>query len=255
METERSLTGEVRKELIRDALARDGAVRIAELAARLDVSEMTVRRDLDALAEAGVVRRVRGGAFPVGARPLADRVERQAAAKVVIARKLVDLVPSSGAIGLDASSTLQYLASELAGGAGAPAGLTIMTNSPESAQVLRDAPVTTLLTGGQVDQRTGSLIGPLAARSVEAMLLGRLFVSATGVDPVHGTTEAALEEAAVKQAFARVASEVVLAVDHTKLGAPGPARCLPWTDVALMVTDLDPADDRLTPYRDHVEVL
>ncbi|MDY7100218.1 MAG: DeoR/GlpR family DNA-binding transcription regulator [Actinomycetota bacterium] len=253
MATERSFTGEVRKELIRDALARDGAVRIAELAARLDVSQMTVRRDLDALAEAGVVHRVRGGAFPVGARPLADRVEREAAAKAAIARKLVDLVPASGAIGLDASSTMQYLATELVGG-DAVGGLTVMTNSPETAQVLRDAPVTALLTGGQIDRRTGSLIGPLATRSVGAVLLGRLFLSASGVDPVHGSTEAAFEDAEVKQALAAVASEVIVAVDHTKLGTPGPVRCLGWSDLSLLVTDLDADDERLAPYRDHVEV-
>lgn len=86
-----------RLDAIRARVDAEGRVKVAELAAALDVSEMTIRRDLDALAEQGLVQRVRGGATAVGPRPFADRFGRQARAKDRIARKLAALIGQGGA--------------------------------------------------------------------------------------------------------------------------------------------------------------
>ena len=198
-----------------------GRVKVAELAVELDVSEMTIRRDLDLLAEQGMVQRIRGGAVALGPQPFAERFSRQARAKDRIAAKLADLVGDGGAIGVDASSTLQRLAGHL----GRLRELTVVTNGQDTFQALQDVPgVTVLLTGGQLDPRTGSLVGPLATRAAREVLLRRLFVSAAALDPRHGTSEATLEEAEVKLALADVAAEVVVAVDSSKLGQRAPAR-------------------------------
>ena len=79
-------------------------------------------------------------------------------------------------------------------------------------------------------------------------------MSAVGIDP-EGTTEPTLEEAEVKVAMAAVSSQVIVAVDHTKLGQRGSARCLPIGRVDILVTDLDPSDKRLDPYRKRVKLL
>ena len=79
-------------------------------------------------------------------------------------------------------------------------------------------------------------------------------MSAAGLAP-EGTTEATLEEAEVKVALAAVSAEVVLAIDHTKLGRAGVARCLPLHSVDVLVTDLEPDDERLRPYRGAVTLL
>jgi DeoR family fructose operon transcriptional repressor len=213
---------------------------------------MTIRRDLDVLAEQGVVQRVRGGAMALGPQPFAERFGLQARAKDSIAAKLAGLVGDAGAVGIDASTTLQRLAGVIDGAR----DLTVLTNGPESFASLQDtAGVTPLLTGGQLDKRTGSLVGPLAVRSAKDLLLRRLFVSAAGIDPEHGTTEATLEEAEVKLALADVSTQVIVAVDHTKLGQRGPARCLPLERIDVLVTDLDADDERLAPYRAHLKVL
>ena len=232
---------------IRTSIDRSGRARVADLAVELDVSEMTIRRDLDLLAEDGLVQRIRGGALAVGPQPFSDRFARHQRAKDRIAAKLVDLVGDGGAIGVDASTTLQRLAGRIAG----VRELTVVTNGPDTFQALQERPgVTALLTGGQLDPRTGSLVGPLASRAARELLIRRLFVSAAGVDPEHGSSEATLEEADVKIALADVSAEVVLAVDSTKLGQRGPARALPADRVATLVTELDPDDHRLDPYRD-----
>jgi DeoR family fructose operon transcriptional repressor len=225
-------------------------VKVAELAEQLGVSEMTVRRDLDALADLGVAQRVRGGALAIGPQPFADRYGQQAKAKDVIADKLLPLVGEGGAIGLDASTTLQRMAARL----GEARALTVVTNSPESFAVLGQHPgVTALLTGGQLDPRTGSLVGPLAHRSAADVVLRRLFVSAAGVDS-EGTSEATLEEAEVKRALASGAASVVVAVDSSKLDNRGAARCLSLVRVDVLVTELEPHDPTLDPYRAHCEV-
>ena len=236
---------------IRARMDEDGRVKVSDLAVALEVSEMTIRRDLDTLAEQGLVRRVRGGALALGPQRFAERLRSQARAKEQIAAKLSALVGQSAAVGLDASSTLQRLAASIEGAR----ELTVVTNGLEAFTALRDRPgITVLLTGGQHDERTDSLVGPLATRAAEALALDRLLVSAAGIT-LAGTTEATLEESEVKQALAAVSREIVVAVDHTKLGRTGPARCLPLDGIALLVTDLDPGDARLSAYREIVEVL
>lgn len=239
---------------IRAALQVAERVRIADLAKELNVSEMTIRRDLQELEAEGVVRRVRGGAVPVGPGPVpfGERTQHQARAKGKIAAKLLRLVDQTGAIGIDASSTMLRFAAKLQGAR----DLTIMTNSLETFAVLQGKlGLTPILTGGQLDSRTGSLTGTIATRAAGGLLLKRLFTSAAGVDPEFGSTEACLEEAEVKRAFGAVAEEIVLAVDSTKLGTRAVARAFRWSEVALLVTELAPDDRRLDPYRQITEIL
>jgi DeoR family transcriptional regulator, fructose operon transcriptional repressor len=240
-----------RLERICEEVDSQGRVRVSDLAADLAVSEMTIRRDLDALAEQGRLRRVRGGALALGPQRFSERFGVQARGKERIAAKLLALVPETGAVGMDASSTLLRLATSLAGAR----QLTVATNGLEAFNALRErSGVTVLLTGGEHDPRTGSLVGPLAARSARALTLDRLFVSAAGLS-ADGTVEATLEEAEVKLALAEVSADIVVAVDHTKLGRQSLARCLPLERVSILVTDLDPRDGRLSPYRRGVKVL
>jgi DeoR family fructose operon transcriptional repressor len=247
-----SVDAVARLEQIRAELESEGHVRVAELADRLGVSEMTVRRDLDQLADLGVVHRVRGGAVSTAPQTFADRYTQQARAKDAIADKLLRLVDDGTAIALDASTTLQRLAARLGG----VRAVTAVTNSIESFAALgRHRGITALLTGGQLDPRTGSLVGPLAARAAEDLVVAQLLVSAAGCDPEHGTTESTLEEAEVKRALAAVAARVVVAVDSTKLGQIGTARCLPVDRIDVLVTELSPRDPALAPYRGRCRVL
>jgi DeoR family transcriptional regulator, fructose operon transcriptional repressor len=240
-----------RLEKIRSMVDAEGRVKVADLALALDVSEMTIRRDLDLLAEQGAVLRVRGGAVAAGPQPFMERFGHHARAKERIAAKLIDLVGDGGAVGIDASTTLQRLAAAVGG----VRDLTVLTNGPDTFSEMQGRPgVVPLLTGGRLDERTGSLVGPLASRAVHDFSLRRLFVSAAAVDPEIGTSESTLEDAEAKLAFADVSVQIVLAVDSSKLGKRASARCLEWDRVSLLVTELDPGDQRLDAYRDVVEL-
>jgi len=242
-----TIAAEDRLEWLDQRLAADGHVTIADAAARLAVSDMTIRRDLAELEDRGRARRVRGGARAIGPQPFAQRRQAAPRAKARIAAKLVDVLPTTGAVGFDASSTVLRLANDL----GSARDLTVLTNGPDTFAALQgQAGVSPLLTGGRLDPQTGSLVGPLACRAATQVALQVLVVSAAAVDPRLGGLEASLDEAEVKRAMAEAAARVVLAVDASKLDRRAVAVAVAWERVDLLVTDLDPADDRLAPYRD-----
>ncbi|GGO63404.1 DeoR family transcriptional regulator [Microbacterium nanhaiense] len=244
--------GEQRRQALVEMLEAAGSVQLAEAAAALGVSEMTIRRDLDGLVQEGLARRVRGGATrAVGPRPFGERMGQRRQAKARIAQKVLDLVPAHGAIALDASTTAGVLAEQL----GQHDDLVVVTNSWENFGALRRAGVArATLTGGQADELTGSLVGPMACRFASEVRYSMLFASGAGIDVEHGASDVSLEEAQVKREFARGSERVILLIDSTKLARPGMARGIDWREVELLVTELDPTDARLDPYRGIVDI-
>ena len=252
MATTSSVDAQARLEALRRQLRESGAVRISEAAGEFSVSQMTIRRDLAELEAMGFARRVRGGAVAMGPIGFDERKLLNAQAKATIAAKLMRLIPDTGAIGLDASTTVLRLATLLGGSR----DLTVLTNSVETYEALHGrAGVAPLITGGSTDPRTGSLVGPLAVRAAQGLLLGRYFLSAAAIDATLGTSEACLEDAEVKQAFAASASEVVVAVDSSKLGRRAVAPGLGLSRIDVLATELDPSHVRLDPYRETTEVI
>jgi len=234
---------------VRNLISERGAVRIDELAADFGVSEMTIRRDLDELETLGVARRVRGGAVALGPEPFAQRHRHNARAKGRIAEKLQPLIPQIGTIALDASTTVHRLAASLE----VARDLVIVTNGLDAFHAVSGKPgITVSLTGGSEEPRTGSLVGPMAVRSAQSFLYDALICSAAALDHEVGSSEASLAESEVKRAFSQTSSRIILAVDHTKLGTRAQARMFELESVDLLITDLDPGDGRLDPYRNLV---
>ena len=248
---EGSIAAEERLRWLSDRLGLEGSVTIAGAAGALDVSEMTIRRDLLALEARGTARRVRGGARAVGPQPFAARHTTATRAKGRIAAKLAGLLPDGGTVAFDASSTVMRLVRGLDA-----RDLVVLTNGPDTFAALQGiSGVTPMLTGGRLDPRTGSLVGPLACRAAGQLTVETFVASAAALDPVSDALEATLEEAEVKRSIAAGARTVILAVDASKLGARAVAVGLDWDRVDLLVTDLDPDDERLTPYRDLARIL
>jgi len=236
---------------VQNLIASRGAVRIDELAADFGVSEMTIRRDLDELETLGVARRVRGGAIALGPEPFAERHRHNARAKARIAEKLLPLIPASGTVAFDASTTIYRLAASLE----LARDLVVVTNGLDAFQAMGGKPgITTALTGGSQEPRTGSLVGPMAVRTAQELLYDLFVCSAAALDHVVGSSEATLAESEVKRAFSQTSSRIVLAVDHTKLGTRAQARMFDLENLDLLVTDLDPEDGRLDDYRSQVEL-
>lgn len=241
-----TLLGEERRARLLEILARDGALRLDPVAEELGVSAMTVRRDLDDLEAEGLARRVRGGAVaPVLPRPFGDRMSTRSSAKTAIARKALDLVPATGAVAFDASTTSGMLLGEITA-----RDLVVATNSIQNAATARRRPgVRSILVGGELEERTDSFVGAVACRAAASLGYARFFTSASALSAA-GTSEVSLEEVQVKEVFAARAESTILLVDSSKLDRTALAHGLDWARIDLLVTDLDPRDARLDPYRD-----
>ncbi|AWB85328.1 DeoR/GlpR family DNA-binding transcription regulator [Mycetocola zhujimingii] len=252
MATTSTVDAESRRERLLEILTADGIIRLDAAAESLGVSAMTVRRDLADLEVEGRLRRVRGGAVPsLKPRSFLDRMSTGADAKRVIAEKVLALMPATGAVAFDASSTAGTVLTRMEGSG---ADLTVATNSYENFQSARRLGGMPLLIGGEAEERTDSFVGLLACQAAGSLHYSHFFTSAGAVDPERGTSEVTLAEAQVKLAFVAAADETVLLVDSSKLGQRALARALDWQRVSLMVTELDPADARLDPYRELVEL-
>lgn len=241
-----------RRAQLLEILERDGVIQLEPAAEELGVSAMTVRRDIQTLDDSGQLRRVRGGAVaPVLPRVFGERAATRASAKATIARKALTLVPDVGAAAFDASTTSGALLSVIR-----PERMLVATNSIDNAALARARPgVRSVLVGGELESLTGSLVGPTAEQVARGFVYDLFVTSASAVDAATGSMEVSLEEAAVKQAFASKASRTVVLADSSKLGQRALAPALDWTTVDTLVTDLDPADERLDDFRTLVDLV
>ncbi|WAX79547.1 DeoR/GlpR family DNA-binding transcription regulator [Streptomyces sp. KMM 9044] len=235
---------ERQQEILR--LARDsGRVDVVSLAEQFQVTAETIRRDLKSLDRAGVVRRVHGGAIPVGRLDfepdLAERETTAAGEKDRIARAALAELPNDGTTIVDAGSTVALLAAALP----AESSLTVVTHSLPIAARLADHPGVQLhLVGGRVRHRTRAAVDAWALRAYGEIRADVLFVAANGFSAEHGLTTPDLAEAAVKRAAMAAARRVVLLADSSKHGQEHFARFGALNDVDLLITDsgLSPED-------------
>jgi len=221
-----------------------GAVRVADLVAELDVSDMTVRRDIAELAGLGLVRRVHGGAVgPHVAREVDFEVKRTLAAeqKRAIARAALAWISPGSSIAVSAGSTTHLLA-ELLAADPALRPLTVVTNSLPVADTLHAATrraggrdLDVVLTGGA---RTPSdaLVGPVADATLGQLRVDRTFLGVHGLGP-DGLTTPNLLEAQTDRALIACARDVVVLADHTKWGVVGLARIAALDAVQVLISD------------------
>jgi DeoR/GlpR family transcriptional regulator of sugar metabolism len=229
-----------RQKLIVEELRRHGAVRVSELTELLEVSEMTVRRDLDALAAEGVLEKVHGGAT-LGGRLSADepgfeaKSHRQLREKAAIARAAAKLVEPGQSIGLTAGTTTWRLAHHLT----QVPELTVVTNSIQVADIFHREPrpdSTIVLTGG-VRTPSDALVGPVAVNAIRALHLDLLFIGVHGVAPDAGLTTPNLLEAETDRAFISSSSRRIVVADHTKWNVRGLSRIAGLDDVDVFISD------------------
>ncbi len=241
-----SLASKERTAWLQKQLRAFGSVTLAEAAEQLEVSEMTIRRDLQTLVTAGYARRVRGGAISTSPVSFAGRDRSRSEEKLAIARKLVRLVPRRGLIAFDSSSTMFRVATLVQ----SADDLMVLTNSVETLGALRDKPgIVPMLTGGRFDERSDSLVGPAAVRTAQSMTFDLFFASATSLHASAGAFESTEEEAAVKTALLGSSSRLVLGVDVAKLGRRAAFSSFPMDRISILSTELDPEDPRLSDFR------
>lgn len=222
---------------------RDGAVRTQSLASLLDVTEETVRRDLDSLSRQGLLHRTHGGAtensMVIRELSRSEREERQAGEKEAIAKAAVRHIGGNETLMLDASSTALEFARHLP----EKLGLRIVTYAigvVERLAVRTDLEV--ILLGGIHDPKAGRFQGMLTEMGVRALRIDRFFFSGAGFDPSLGIGEPNPEEARLKATIIAHAGWKCAMLDHTKLGRRTDHYFVRPDQIDLFVTDPEGAD-------------
>lgn len=255
--------GSERRRHITDSLAASGRVTVAELAADLDVSAETIRRDLSALETEGILERTHGGAVPAipggrMERTLAARRSENVDAKCAIGRAALALLPAAGgSVLFDSGSSTARLAEALTETPSGRQDLTIITNSVPLADALHRAGTSDLqLLGGAVRGLTGACVGVPVLRTLDSIRVDVAFIGTNGLDAEHGLSTQDSEEAAVKSAMCAAARRVVLLADSSKFGHEFLVSFANLDQIDVLVTDALPTGHLATALHDRgIEVL
>lgn len=227
-----------RREYLVDYVGRSGGARAADLAERLGVSEDTVRRDIRALAEAGRLQRVHGGALPVAAPYLdfAERERQSPAAKERLAHYVAGLIAPGQVLTLDGGTSIEAVARSL------PPGLqaTVVTHSLPVAMALQSQEaVRVRMPGGCLHRGSRVLTGPETLQGLDGVYADVCLLGVCSVSLETGLTTPEPEEVALKQAMVRNARSVVAIVTAGKFGTAAAFHVAGLEQVSHIVTDAD----------------
>ena len=230
-----------RHSLILEEVQQRRAARISELAETLDVSEMTVRRDIEVLAEQGLLEKVHGGATAVSPQstviepPFQSKSLREQLAKDAIATRAAREINPGDSIALMGGSSV-FAVAKLA--VRIPR-LTIVTNSlPVSDLFNRDGlPDQTVILAGGLRTPTDSFVGAIAVDAFKSLNLDLVFMGTHGMDIDGGYSSPNLLEAETNRAVREKSRRLVMLADHTKWGEVGFSTFAQLSDADLLITD------------------
>jgi DeoR/GlpR family transcriptional regulator of sugar metabolism len=227
-----------RRRLIADNLRVRGVVSVGEMAEALGTTEITVRRDLRAMAKDGLLVRAHGGAVlpsAIGHEPsYSEKAHQAGAEKAAIARLALDMITPGDSILVGPGTTTLALARLL----GDISELTVVTNSLLVAQALMPSPkVEVILTGGTLRRSIHALVGPSAEDSVRALRASKTFISGNGFTAERGLSTPSPLVAATDRALASAAQQVVVLADHTKIGQDTMCQTVAVARVHTLITD------------------
>lgn len=225
-----------RRHLIVKMVQEQGEVSVEDLATLFDTSEVTIRKDLTALEESGLLLRRYGGAVKMPDGLIDDEQnesEQLSKQKLAIAQKAVEFIRDHNRIIIDSGSTTGAMVKILN-----QTGLVVMTNSLNLANeltALENEP-TVLMTGGTWDARSESFQGKVAEQVLRSYDFDQLFIGADGVDLMRGTTTFN-ELVGLSQVMAEVSREVIVLIESQKIGRKMPNVELAWANIDKLITD------------------
>jgi len=229
-----------RRKIILELLLRDGKVEISRLRSLFNVSDETLRRDLELLYKEGLAIKCYGGATLNGNAndvSFSTRKAQNPAQKMKIAEKVLDLVADGDSIMLDASSTAVYIAKMLK----KKNDLTIVTNSMEvMAELAEKSDFTIISTGGKLSGPFLAFTGGQALATLASFHVNKLIFSCKALNLDGGVFDSTGEFADVKQAMIRAANTRILVADSAKFNRTSFAKITDLNEIDVVVTDKKP---------------
>lgn len=230
-----------RRKLILEKVHIEKKVIVSELSKEFDVSEETIRRDLDKMADEGHVIKSYGGAVinEIGSidLPFNVRWKANSVGKQKIANLISNEIKDGEHIFLDASTTAVFIAKNIK----QKKHLTVITNSIENLLELSDVSGWNIISsGGLLKAGSMSLLGRRATESIERYNADKVFLSCKGVDINRGVTEGNDETGSIKQSMLESAKRVYLTVDSSKFDKVAFSTICPLSKIDVVVTDKKP---------------
>ena len=229
-----------RQQRIQQLVEADGSVTVVDLASQFQVSDMTIRRDLQDLEVRGLVRRIHGGAItpdrprsPIEP-PMLRRINGQALAKRRIAQAAASMVQAGETIFIGSGTTTLAVAEALRN----HGSLTVVTNALTVANTLAVVrEITVVVVGGFLRRSELSLIGHFAEAMLRDLRIDKVIIGMRGIDPDHGLTSDHLQELMTDRAIISISDTVIVVADHTKFGRVAASPTAPVTAATVVITD------------------
>jgi len=239
-----------RQQLLLDYINTHKSAQVTMLCTEFDISISTVRRDLIALEQRGLISRVHGGAIPIARGnelPILQRSFQQTEEKRQIGEAAAGLVEDGDTIlitgGTTTDSMLPYLA---------PRGnLTVVTNSISCAYSLTQHPhIAVAMLGGWLRHAGFSVHGPLTESGIKDLHPTKIFHGIFGICAETGLTGSDLQEVQTDRFLITIVPELIILADHTKFCRKGPVRLAPIEAVSYAITDVNAPNDEVASLRE-----
>lgn len=228
-----------RHKFIEDQLLENGSIIVSALSQELNVTEETIRRDLEELEKQKKLKRVHGGAYlpkeydkevPIRIRENIYKTEKEK-----IANKAMEFIQSNDTIMLDSSTTAYEIAVKIKE---SKIKVTIITNSLKISQLAENSSKIKLIcTGGVLRRSSDSFVGYTATNSLSQFFADKAFVSCSTLCLTHGVTDNSSIEGALRQIMLKNANKTYLIVDYTKFDTPSLFKIADLSEIENIITD------------------
>jgi len=243
-----------------EELARNRVVRVGDLSQRFGVSEMSIRRELHALEQLGLLQRVHGGAVAIPTAPsnhsFASRMHSHVDEKVRIGRAAAELIREGDRIILDSGTTILQVVRSIPPALLDSGNLTVITGSLPNARELSSRNIHLILLGGVYLSEYELAVGPQTIEQLKGLHARKVFIGTDGLTFAQGVTTANVLEAEVDRAMIAAATETIVVADSSKIGVIGLTTSIPLSGITKLVTDTNAPADFVAALREQgVEVI
>ena len=233
-----------RLEIIKQTVLAEKKLYVSKLSEKFNVTEETIRRDLEKLKLQGIVTRSYGGAILNAERTSDDisfykRSKTNIANKKYVALKVIEFIKEDSTIVADCSSTVLEVLKLIRD----RSDVTIITNSVEVLSELNQSSLNIISTGGVIKQKSLSMQGPITQSVIGKYSVDLAIVSCKGMDIEKGILDANEEEAEIKRIMIKRASTVIMLIDHDKFDKTSFVKLFDYEDIDYIVTDQEPSEE------------
>ncbi len=234
------MLGLERRQKIMEKLVAERKVYVSELAKLYQVTEETIRRDLEKLEGQNLLRRSYGGAIIADSTSedlsYVKRSGLNSESKLAIAHKASNLIETGDTVMVDSSTTCRTLLQQING----RKDITIITNSIQLMNDFTSSSFIMICTGGALRANSCSLTGSMAIKALEGYYVDYALISCKAIDMDKGIMESNESESEIKKTMIKQARHTIMLVDHSKFDQTAFVRCADFSDIDTLVTDTTP---------------